>query len=188
MLQRTPRTSIAWWLLARLRKQAKDATHVAQLSDLLRTPGLAAAEVAALARALHKELDDLGNHDAAWQALELMCRARRLTEQHDAASERGLFDALLAWSPLAQRKTKPSGAGTTPVFIVGMHRSGTTLLEQLLSGNSEVRGLGELNDFTSAMRQACDHYCKGALNLEIVRRASNLDLSEVGDHYLANLA
>lgn len=188
VLQRNPRMSIAWWLLARLRKQTKDANHVAQLSDLLRTPGLAAAEVAALARALHKEFDDLGDHDAAWQALELMCRARRLTEQYDAARERRLFDALLAWSPLPQSETNPSGAGTTPVLIVGMHRSGTTLLEQLLSGNPEVRGLGELNDFTSAMRQACDHYCKGALDLEIVRRASNLDFSGVGDHYLADLA
>ena len=62
------------------------------------------------------------------------------------------------------------------------------MLEQLLSGNSEVSGLGELNDFTSAMRQARNHYCEGALDLKIARRASSREFSEVGHPYLASLA
>jgi hypothetical protein len=65
-----------------------------------------------------------------------------------------------------------------PIFIVGMHRSGTTLLEQLLGGHSEVKAIGELYDFTSAMRYVTDHHCKGVVDATIVERARRTDLRE----------
>jgi len=77
-----------------------------------------------------------------------------------------------------------AGTGVTPVFVVGMHRSGTTLLEQLLSASPQLLGLGKLNDFTSAMRHQVDHYYRGPIDLEIVRRAQGIDFAAVGQHYL----
>ena len=79
-------------------------------------------------------------------------------------------------------------AGPVPIFIVGMHRSGTTLLEQLLQGHRDVRGLGELYDFTTQMREATDHHCRGVIDREIVRRAATVDFAAAGKRYLAGLA
>ena len=187
-LARNPDAAIGWWMLARLKKQTRRSNHVVQLQGLLGRPGLAPQNAAALARALHKELDDLNDFPGAWQALEVMCRARGVTDRHDGAAQRKVIDALLAWRPERTSEAHSRVAGRTPVFIVGMHRSGTTLLEQLLSGNHQVRGLGELNDFTSAMRHACDHYCKGTLDLTIIERATRIDFTQVGRHYLASVA
>jgi hypothetical protein len=81
-----------------------------------------------------------------------------------------------------------STGGRIPVFIVGMHRSGTTLLEQMLDASPQVRGVGELNDFTAAMRHATDHYCKGTLDGILVQRAATADFAEVGRRYMEGLA
>ncbi len=69
-----------------------------------------------------------------------------------------------------------------------MHRSGTTLLEQLLDASPQVRAVGELYDFTSAMRFATDHHCKGVIDNTIVARSGSVDFSEVGRRYLDGMA
>jgi hypothetical protein len=187
-LSRRPDAAIGWWMLARLARQTPASNHLASLRRQLAGPGLRPEAAAILARALHKELDDLGEHAQAWDALETMCRARRATEPYDAGESRRLFDALAAWTPPAAVPAPAQQAGPTPVFIVGMHRSGTTLLEQLLSASPQVLGLGELNDFTCAMRLATDHYCKGALDRTMVQRAHAVDFRLLGQTYLDGLA
>jgi hypothetical protein len=187
VLQRNPRVAMGWWLLSRLRKQTPASNHVAPLQALLGTPRLPPADVATAARALHKELDDLGEHEGAWHALETMCRARRETLRYDPRSTRGLVDRLIAWHPPAASAEAPFGEARIPVFIVGMHRSGTTLLEQLLDGSRQVRGVGELNDFAAAMRHAADHACRGAVDATIVERATGVDFAEVGRRYMEGM-
>lgn len=199
VLRERPGIANAWWMLSRLRRQTPAGNHVRQLQSLLRAPGLTAADAASLARALHKELDDLGEYEGAWQALELMCRARRSSLQYDPREIGAVVDGLFAWThgrppaapPVAASATAgASGAAVgapVPVFVVGMHRSGTTLLEQLLDASPQVRALGELVDFAAAMRFATDHYCKAALDSAMVQRAASVDFAEVGRRYLAGL-
>lgn len=188
VLQRQPGISIAWWMLSRLHKQTSQSNHIAPLRALLQTPGLRPPDVAALARALHKELDDVGDHEGAWQALELLCRVKRPTEQYDSNQNRKLMEGLLAWRPDEVSPPVPQAAGRVPVFIVGMYRSGTTLMEQLLDASPHVRGLGELTDFSSAMRYATDHYCRGAIDQGIIEHSPGIDLAEVGQRYLDGVA
>jgi tetratricopeptide (TPR) repeat protein len=183
VLRRDPGNAHAWWLLSRLKKQTPESNHAAQLRRLLRTPGLAAPHAAMAARALHKELDDMGDHEGAWQALEAMCRARRGSVRYDPRSSRALVDALVAWNAGPPLPVRPDDR-PVPIFIVGMHRSGTTLLEQLLDASPQVHGLGELNDFPAAMRHAADHHCKAALDRIIVQRTATIDFAEVGRRYM----
>ena len=93
-----------------------------------------------------------------------------------------LVDRLVAL-PTAPTPTAETGE-RTPIFIVGMHRSGTTLLEQMLDGHQDVRGLGELYDFTSQMRLATDYHCRGVIDATLVDRARDLPLAAAGRGYL----
>lgn len=187
VLQRYPRSALAWWLLARIRKQTMAANHVPHLRAIIQAPGVPPDDKALIARALHKELDDIGDFDGAWQALQIMCDARRRTESYDMAEFGKLVDALIDWSPLAGSQASAPVDGKTPVFIVGMYRSGTTLVEQLLDGSEEVGGLGELNDFSSAMRHSTDHYSKDVLDRAMLHHASGLDMSVLGQRYLESV-
>ena len=186
ILARNASVAPAWWALSRLRKQTPGSNHVQQLRALLAKPGLTGPDKAAAARALHKELDDLGDVEGAWQALEVLCRTMRASVRYDAGESRALIEALMAFPPGPVLETPISAK--VPIFIVGMHRSGTTLLEQLLDASPQVRGVGELNDFTSAMRYATDHQCLDVVDMTLVERARAIDFAEVGRRYLGGLA
>lgn len=178
----------AWWLLIRLRLQTAEQNHVSQLQAQLRAPGLTAGDVALLARALHKSLDDVGDYSGAWRALEVMCQARRSKIVYSARTTRDLVDALMSSHPDVVNAPSARDDRKTPIFIVGMHRSGTTLLEQLMDASDDVRGLGELNDFSSALRYETDHYSKHVLDIRTVALANGLDYASLGSGYMASVA
>ncbi|WP_372016756.1 tetratricopeptide repeat-containing sulfotransferase family protein [Pseudoxanthomonas sp. 10H] len=186
-LRRAPEIAQGYWLQAWVGRQTRQRHHVDAIRRELARPGRKPEDVALLGFALHKELDDLGEHEAAWEALLLGCRAKRSRLDYDTARSEALFDALAA-SPAPPAPLRTTEAAPTPVFIVGMHRSGTTLLEQLLDAHPRVRGLGELYDFTAAMRQATDHHCRGVADLTLVERARHADLAAAGREYLDGVA
>lgn len=188
-LQLTPGNPQAHWLLARLRKATPGDNAVAPIRARLAQAGRP-DEVALLAYALHKELDDLEEYAGATQALAQACAAKRSLLRYAPDETTALVDALADWS---RAVPAPKGIGTAtageriPVFIVGMHRSGTTLLEQMLDGHPQVRGIGELYDFTAQMREATDHHCRGVIDATLARRAIDADFAAVGRGYLDKL-
>lgn len=188
-IRRAPQIAQAHWLRSRLRKQTPEQNHVAQISQELQRPNRSAADVSLLAFALHKELDDLGDHAGAWSALEQGCRAKRAALPYQRDDSRRLVDALIRLP--VDSGAAGEGVDTStpkPLFIVGMHRSGTSLLEQLLSGHDEVLATGELYDFTSAMRYGANHHCRGVIDQGIVDRAGAVDFADVGKRYLDGIA
>ncbi|MCO5055666.1 sulfotransferase [Thermomonas sp.] len=186
-LKRAPELAQGWWLLAQLPGSDGATRHVEQVRAQLQRPNRPELERVLLQMALHRMLDGLGDYEAAWQALEAACAARRRSLNYKPDESRALFAGLMAM-PLAAPQPLASPVDRTPIFIVGMHRSGTTLLEQLLAASPEVRAVGELYDFTSAMRYGTDHHCKGVIDTTIVARAGAVDFPEVGRRYLEGMA
>lgn len=189
-LQHAPEIAQAHWLRSRLDKQTGESNHVPELRNRLAKATEKRLDAAFLGFALHKELDDLGDIEGAWQALESACKVKRETLHYDPAESKGLIDGLIKWVEVGKVMApgRPVEKMPKPIFIVGMHRSGTTLLEQLLDASPQVQGMGELYDFTSAMRYVANHYCKGVLDETIVHRAWTMDFSEVGLRYLKGIA
>ena len=188
VLKRAPHLAQGYWLQSQVRRQTAGDNHVAGILAQLRAPQRSAQDTALLDFALHKELDDLGQHDEAWIALEKGCLSKRSSLRYDVTQVAAIFDRLNAFHPSTSGSQMNAPTGVAPVFIVGMHRSGTTLLEQLLDGHSDVRGLGELYDFTSAMRHATDHHCAGVIDERLIERAATVDFAEVGKRYLDGVA
>jgi tetratricopeptide (TPR) repeat protein len=188
-IRRAPEIAQAWWLLARLRRWTPESNHLTQISAQLQRSNRKPMEVAMLADALHKEFDDIGDHAKAWTALERACAAKRSTLDYRMEDSRALVSALVDFAADIQPARDANGRAVTrtPIFIVGMHRSGTTLLEQLLDGHSEVNGVGELYDFTSQMRLATDHHCRGVIDRTIVERARGIDFAAAGAGYLGGM-
>ncbi|MCJ0825742.1 sulfotransferase [Luteimonas sp. 50] len=183
-LRVAPDLAPAYWQLARLRRQTPADNHVDRLRELLRKDASPAERTTLLAYALHKELDDLGDHAGAWRALETALRAKRQALAYDPEDSRRLVEQLMTLPGAPITQPASGEGGRTPIFIVGMHRSGTTLLEQLLDGHDDVKGVGELYDFTSQMRYATDHHCRGVIDATIMERAGSVDFEAVGRGYL----
>ena len=180
---KAPEIARTYWLWSNIRKAGQGDNNVDAIERQLRRNGRTPADAVLLAFALHRELDDLGDHPRAWQALETGCGLKRSQLAYEPRQTDSLFEALRAWRPPKGATASPSPLPALPIFIVGMHRSGTTLLEQMLHG-LHVEGLGELYDFTSQMRHATDHHCRGVIDHAIVERAATTDLAQVGQGYL----
>lgn len=179
-----PTYAQAHWVLSRLRKQTAGHNHVARMRALIpRIPRGSESDVY-LAFALHNELHDLGLYEESWQALAHGCSVKRRLAPHDRNDARRMYEGLmnLCDARFVQPMAQPEGP-FVPVFIVGMHRSGSTLLEQLLAGHPLVADGGETYAFTSQMRYAADYRNKGVVDAELVRRAAEVDYGLVGRRF-----
>lgn len=194
VLRRAPEISDTYWLLAQLGTQLRGKIGMDPIQiafNQLRRPGLQSKDRIHLGFALHRMLDEAGQTDEAFACLEDACMAKRATLATAHVQLLATLKVLRERHPRIVRN-KHSGAllGPMPIFIIGMHRSGTTLLEQMLDGHLDVQGVGELYDFTSAMRYQTDHHCPGVTDETIVQRASGseFDAGAVGERYLQGVA
>jgi tetratricopeptide (TPR) repeat protein len=146
-LELNPRRIELWYELTRCRRLTPaDRPLVDQMLAMARRPGLDAAAAAALLLAIGKATDDLGDPVEAMRAFDAAdaLRARRLRFDPDAWDRR-IDDIIARFAPAVVARAPDIGvADDTPLLIVGMPRSGTTLVEQLISNHPQVVGAGEL--------------------------------------------
>jgi tetratricopeptide (TPR) repeat protein len=181
-LRSNPGDPNAYWTLALLRKWTADNNHIDAMRQALKKSSMPAIDKARLYCGLHKEYDDLGDYEAAFTALTTACKLRRDEMKYDQAAMHRLFAKL---KQMPTRDT-PAVATTdiTPVFVVGMFRSGTTLLESLIGGDPGVLNAGELHDMAVCMRYATDHYFPDAIDPIVIDRASGVDFAAAGRQYV----
>lgn len=174
--------------LAQLHAHTSQRNHLAAIDAALSKVATDGQSAAALLFARYQELEDVGRHAEAWQALQ---RANALTRAHsayDAAREAAVFERMLAICTPAFLGSVAAThvAGPQPVFVIGMPRSGTTLLERILGNHSQVESAGELAAFAQAMTLAVDHWLPGLVPDEaLLARLPQVDWVRVARRYLA---
>lgn len=179
-----PEYSSAYAILSRLAKVTPERNHVDALRKFLSSPSLSVRDEGNFGYALHNELHELGDYDGAWDALMRACRARRIEQPYDPVQNMAMFDSLRATFDADFARGAPIDDPLTPIFIIGLHRSGTTLLERILSGHPDVADAGETYTFSAQLRYAADHFCRGIVDQTIVDRASGFDYGAIGRGFM----
>ena len=171
-------------MLAGLRPATPERNHVERFRTQLAKARPGGNGEIYLPFALHKQLHDLKRHDEAWDALALGCAAKRRQVDYDIANDTRLVETLLqVCNPdfLATTSAVPQPA--VPIFIVGMHRSGTTLLERMLAGHSQVGDAGETSSFHAEMELATDRSAPAGPDRDMVLAACAADFDTVARGY-----
>lgn len=174
----------AHWALSRVRRQTPSRNHAARLRGLLASQPDPASSIY-LAFALFKELDELGLGDEAWQALMLGCAAKRRQLAYRPDEEQAAFAQLQMIRGPSPAENGPGALPQpVPIFIVGMPRTGTTLLERILGRHPDVENAGELDDFPLQLRWSANRFSKSYLDAAVFRAAQGEDPAQLGQRYL----
>jgi predicted Zn-dependent protease len=150
---RQPTLGEAWWSLANLKTvklgEADMAAMAAALASLAGDTGERTEDIFHLHFALGKAAEDLGQAEAAFGHYDRGNRLRRTLLRYDADDFASEISATIAAFPAALLATGADGGGVAardPIFIVGLPRSGSTLVEQILASHSQIEGTMELPD------------------------------------------
>lgn len=184
-LQLGPTFGRASLTLARLRRWTEQENHLEFIRQRLQSVEPGTEDHAAFEFAQYKELEDLGRLDEAWAALQRANAVMFARLKDQLQGEQALFEAIKArCTPEFTRAGSHRFDGPTPIFIVGMPRSGTTLLERILGNHSQVTPAGELADFSRQWRWVADVHGHRLVDEPLLAGALRVDFAEVGRRYL----
>lgn len=165
-LARAPAMPQTWFALAMLKTFAPGDTDLEAMERL--RPQFERAEPALYARFLYglaKAWHDCGEFDRAWQLYSQGAALRKREEKWDPdLLERFAGSLIRDFTAEAASKLTPPAIRSRPaLFINGLPRSGTTLVEQILVSHSRVAAGGEVNLLRASLLATGDHTLAGAL-------------------------
>jgi len=177
---------VSWFALAMIKTfEPGDPDLAAMERVLARAEGGDPNAVAALHYGIGKARHDCGDIERAMHHYAKGAAIKRASTPFDAErSDREADDLIAQFTPEAMRELVPSGTGDWPaIFVNGLPRSGTTLMEQILASHSDVSHGGELNLFRAAMTSPASAAMPGALAYQASRLGGDDPWGQVGRTY-----
>jgi tetratricopeptide (TPR) repeat protein len=174
----SPTLGEAWWSLANLKTVQFNGADIAEMQQMLMSPGLDDEDRLHLHFALGKAMHDAGRTEEAFEHYS-KANALRLKGQPYRPEEitRAVDRSIAAFRSEAVCASTGGYPASDPIFVVGLPRSGSTLIEQILASHSMVEGTSELPDIPALAREV-GKYPAGVLGLSESRRR------EIGEEYL----
>jgi tetratricopeptide (TPR) repeat protein len=165
-----PALGEAWWSLANLKTVRFDETDIAAMENALQVPDLAEEDRFHIDFALGKAMHDAGRAPQAFSHYSA-ANARRLKSQpYDGAKLSRTVDLCIEQFSAEAFAGRSGGCeAPDPIFIVGLPRAGSTLVEQILSSHSLVEGTAELPDIPALVHKL-GSYPAAAMTLDLEQR------------------
>ena len=172
----------AWASLITFDKQKEETNHLDQLKtlhDKLKSNEDAAHQ---LGHAIAKTLEDLGRYEESLDWLHIAKSEKHKKYGYDRASGRNVFDA--AKDTISVKSTGYKKGDIGPIFVMGLPRTGTTLVDRILSSHSQVKSAGELSFFAELIKSETGTPSNLVLDAETFAATHEIDLANIGRAYL----
>ncbi|WP_374576164.1 sulfotransferase [Phenylobacterium sp.] len=177
-----PELHRAWSSRVQLARQTPETNFIAELEALIARPSDDPDRALHLGHALAKSCEDLGEHPSSLDWLLRAKAAKRRAVAYDPAVDEALFAAAMeTFTPGTVVNGCPS---EEPIFVVGLPRTGTTLVDRILSSHPDVVSAGELTNFALLLKRAARTPSNLVLDVETLKAAGGLDLAAIGAAYV----
>jgi len=178
----------AYWSLANLKTFRFTDTDLAAMRAGIKDPTVGEADRVHLHFALGKALEDAGDYAASFEFYSIGNALHRARHPYNAAQNRARLHHLASvfTQPFFAAREGSGDPSGTPIFIVGMPRSGSTLLEQILSSHPSIEGTTELPELITMARELralADSDDIGSY-ADVLATLSPESLRELGGRYL----
>ena len=185
VIARQPANAYAYYTRSDLRTQSRQSNHVAEMIDALDRHVRHAGDRILLCYALGKELDDIGDYPQAFHYFKRGADAQRALFTYDVRDDTAAMDRIMERHTAEMVANAAGFDSDEPIFVIGLPRTGTTLVEQVVSSHSQVFGAGELQAFPLAVINAVKElYGRPVGKLELVELSLRLDPERLGRGYL----
>ena len=152
---------------SRTKKYKKNDPQIAQMQSIYSNNNLSISDKVHINFALAKVNEDLGNNKEFFEHLDEGNRLRKKQLNYNINETEEFHSSLVRLFSEDKPKIKKSSLSPLdirPIFIVGMPRSGTSLVEQIISSHHSVHGAGELNNFKNVVTPALKNYISNITN------------------------
>jgi tetratricopeptide (TPR) repeat protein len=175
----------AYYNRSTLKKQHADNNHIEQLEGLVKQGFSPRGGEVQVRYALAKEYEDLGEWAKSFEHLKAGADLRASMLSYKVDDDLQTMQSIKKvmnedWCAGINAETHPG-----PIFILGMPRTGTTLVDRILSAHSNVISLGEINDFALAMMSGIGQVSSKA---EAVEKSASVDFTQLANRYLKSTA
>jgi tetratricopeptide (TPR) repeat protein len=169
-IARDRRYALAHYLRSDLRIQTAERNHIAEMEALI-GGRLAPPDEVMLRFALAKEYEDLAMHDRAFAHVDAACGLQHRLTRHDHAAEIAEIDQIIRTHTRNWLAAAPPGySAAAPIFVCGLPRTGTTLVERILASHRALGSVGEANAFASELSRSM--------------KGGSCDVASLGRNYL----
>jgi len=161
----------------------KENNHIARLIRLRATVNNS-EDFLYLSHALATEYEALNNYTSAFTALDEAKKRRIKAIKYDFAQDQEMFSAIQATFSNPDIQFSAGHQSDKAIFVVGMPRTGTTLVERILSGHSKVKSVGELHNFELILKSIANLPQQKLNQKAMLLKAAESNLATVGQKYI----
>lgn len=188
LLRRFPNHQHNHYQLARIQRATDDA-HIKQMQGVLDATRLSPDQNVFIYYAIAKEFEDLGNWDEAFEYYQKAGDAVMSIANYDIDADISMLEDIAKicdadWLAEGNGGAALESDDKTPVFIVGLPRTGTTLTERIIASHSQVSSLGETEFMQMQVRRSSGVETIEKVNSEIIAGAAKADIGAIGRGYL----
>jgi len=187
VLTLAPGNGFALYLRSQLRTQTAEKNNVEYLRATLMYQQIRKQDAISAYFALSKELEDIGEFQESFAALSEGNRIKRSTLDYHVRNDLDAMQKVMAhYTGDALANAAGGEPASGPIFIVGMPRTGMTLVERVLGSHADVVSLGALVDFPIDMAVLAErvYVSTGSTDSDLLRASLQVDFAELGRNYL----
>ncbi len=181
-IERQPDSYRAYSALVSLSRQTPEKNYLERLEELFAEKQADPDKALHIGHAIAKTLEDLGRYEESFDWLVRAKRTKRAEIGYRPETDAALFAAAHATIDAPAADDDCSDAA--PIFIVGLPRTGTTLVDRILSSHPDVVSAGELNTFAGLVKAGAGSSSNLVLDAETLCNAVGADLAGIGRAYI----